>query len=53
MNVVRYTAIRREKFDEAKSYLENLTYDDFSLRDLQPTLSILSILEKEGDENEQ
>ncbi len=53
MNVVRYTAIRREKFDEAKSFLENLTYADFSLRDLHPTLSILSILEKEGDSNEQ
>ena len=53
MNVVRYTAIRREKFDEAKSFLENLTYADFSLRDLQPTLSILNILEKEGDSNEQ
>lgn len=47
MNVVRYTAVKREEFDNVICYIERLEYSDFKLRELQPTPSILSILEME------
>lgn len=47
MNVVRYTAIKREDFDEAIRYVERLELTDFSLLDLQPTPAILNIMEFE------
>lgn len=50
MNVVRYTAIKRTDFDEAKLYLENLSYESFTVFDLMPTMSILKIIHLEkGD----
>lgn len=47
MNVVRYTAVKREDFDIVLNYLESLTYSDFKLRELQPTPTILNIMELE------
>lgn len=47
MNVVRYTAVKREDFDVVLNYLESLTYSDFKLRELQPTPTILNIMELE------
>lgn len=47
MNVVRYTAVKREDFDRVLNYLENLAYSDFKLRELQPTSAILNIMELE------
>ena len=47
MNVVRYTAVKREDFDRVLNYLENLSYSDFKLRELQPTPAILNIMELE------
>ena len=47
MNVVRYTAVKREDFDRVLNYLENLAYSDFKLRELQPTPAILNIMELE------
>ena len=49
MNVVRYTAVKREDFDRVLNYLENLAYSDFKLRELQPTPAILNIMELERD----
>ena len=47
MNVVRYTAVKREDFDRVLNYLEDLAYSDFKLRELQPTPAILNIMELE------
>lgn len=47
MNVVRYTSIKRVDYDEALAYLNVLTYDHFSLTDLQPTPAVLNVLELE------
>ena len=47
MNVVRYTAVKREDFDALIKYLENIELSDFKLRELQPTPSILLIMEME------
>lgn len=47
MNVVRYTAVKREDFDNLITYLDELNFSHFRLRELQPTLSILQIMELE------
>ncbi|WP_195971962.1 ORF6C domain-containing protein [Enterococcus gallinarum] len=47
MNVVRYTSIKRVDYDEALAYLNVLTYDHFSLADLQATPAVLNVLELE------
>lgn len=47
MNVVRYTAVKREDFDNLITYLDELNFSHFKLRELQPTLSILQIMELE------
>ncbi len=47
MNVVRYTSIKRVDYDEALTYLNVLTYEHFSLIDLQPTPAVLNVLELE------
>jgi len=47
MNVARYTSIKRVDFDEALAYLNVLTYEHFSLVDLQATPSVLNVLELE------
>lgn len=44
MNVVRYTAIRKIDFEEAYNYIAELTYEDFSEKELEPTPSILNII---------
>lgn len=46
MNVVRYTAIRREKYDRAVEFIQSIEYQDFSYRELMPTPSILRLLEE-------
>lgn len=48
MNVVRYTAIRKTDFQEAYNYISELTYEDFSEKELAPTPSILNIIELES-----
>lgn len=47
LNVVRYTAVRREEFETTMMFLENLTLGAFTLRDLQPSPAILNVMELE------
>lgn len=47
MNVVRYTAVKREEFELAENFIEDLTLNAFTLRDLQPSPAILNVMELE------
>lgn len=47
MNVVRYTAVKRVDFEVVKYFLENLSLNSFTLRDLQPSPAILNVMELE------
>lgn len=51
MNVVRYTSIKRTDFKKVIEFISKLEIDNFTLRELQPTPSILTAmeLELEGD----
>ena len=51
MNITRYTAIRKLDFFEAEHFLQSINYDDFSERDLEPTVKILQVIELEKGEN--
>lgn len=42
-NVVRYTALKREEFDQALSYLEGLDYNYLSPSELKPTFAVLKL----------
>ncbi|MGF3075700.1 ORF6C domain-containing protein [Facklamia sp. P12945] len=48
MNVVRYTAVKRESFEDLMIYLDSLSYQSFSGSELNPTPGILKIMEVEG-----
>lgn len=43
MNVVRYTAIKREEYETAIRFIESISYVSFSANDLSPTPSILKL----------
>ena len=43
MNVVRYTAIKREDYETAIRFIESISYVSFSANDLIPTPSILKL----------
>lgn len=47
MNVVRYTAVKREEFELAVNFIEDLALNAFTLRDLQPSPAILNVMELE------
>lgn len=50
MNVVRYTAIKREEYETAIKFIENISYVAFSASDLTPTPAILKIIELESND---
>lgn len=43
VNVVRYTAIKREEYETAIRFIESISYVSFSANDLIPTPSILKL----------
>lgn len=47
MNVVRYTAIKREDYETAIRFIESIRYVSFSIADLNPTPAILRIIDEE------
>ncbi|MGF3113732.1 hypothetical protein ACQV18_09295, partial [Facklamia sp. P9177] len=49
MNVVRYTAVKRESFEDLMIYLDSLSYQSFSGSELNPTPGILKIMEQDAD----
>ena len=49
MNVVRYTAVKKLDYAEATQYLNELTYQDFSDREKEPTQKILELLFLESE----
>lgn len=48
MNVVRYTAIQREKYERSMEFIESIEYQDFSCKELSPTPSIIRIKKQEA-----
>lgn len=48
MNVVRYTAIQREKYDRSMEFIGAIEYEDFNYKELSPTPSIIRIKEQEA-----
>ncbi len=49
MNVVRYTAIKREEYETAIRFIESISYVSFSIADLNPTPAILKIIDLESN----
>lgn len=49
MNVVRYTAIKREDYETAVRFIESIRYVSFSIADLNPTPAILRIIDEEEE----